>query len=157
MSKTKTRGVYLQSDARWSKAYMVLTRTSRDLLRLFMELRKMPKGKCVNNGKIKLTRKTAMKKLGKSKGAIEDSFAQVIEVGFIKINIEGEGTEGHRYTILIGSKGEDDSKARWRNYPEKNYRPKKVKTEIGKETRWKKGEKVNNHPTKVYHGGDFAV
>ena len=157
MSKTKTRGVYLQSDARWSKAYMVLTRTSRDLLRLYMEKRVFKKGKCINNGDIILTHNYAYKKLKRSKKAVDDAFKQLREVGFIKINIKGEGRDGHKYRILIGSKGEDDSKARWRNYPEKNYRPKKKKTEIGKETRWKKGEKVNNHPTKVYHGGDFAV
>jgi len=142
MNPTKTKGVYLQSDVRWSKAYKVLTRTSRDLFTLFLELRVMPKGKFVNNGRIKLTRKTAIKKLGKSKGMIERGFKQLIEVGFIEVAIENEGTEGHRYKILIGSKGEDDSKAKWRYYPEKNYRRKKVKTEIGKETRWKKGEKV---------------
>ena len=156
MNPTKTKGVYLHSDARWSKAYKVLTPTSRDLLRLYMEKRVFNKGKCINNGDIILTHNDAYKKLKRSKRPVDDAFKQLQEVGFIKINIKGEGRDGHKYRILIGSKGEDDSKAKWRNYPEKNYRPKKVKTEVGKETRWKKGEKVNNHPTKVYHGGDFV-
>ena len=38
----------------------------------------------------------------------------------------------------------------------KRGRPKKVETDIGKETRWKKGEKVKRHPTKVYHNGSLA-
>ena len=156
MNPTKTKGVYLQSDVRWSKAYKVLTRTSRDLFRLFLELRVMPNGKFVNNGKIKLTHKTAIKKLGKSKGMIVSAFKQLIEVGFIEVAIENEGTEGHRYKILIGSKGENDSKAKWRYYPEKNYRRKKVKTEIGKETRWKKGQKVKKHPIKVDDNGNLV-
>ena len=154
--KQKTKGVYLQSDARWSKAYMVLTRISRDLLRLFMEKRQFHKGKCLNNGQIILTHNWAYKTLQRSKKAIDDAFLQLIEVGFIKVNIKGEGRDGHRYRVLIGSKGEDDSKARWRFYPEKNYLPKKVETDIGKKTRWKKGEKVKKHPIKVYNGGDFA-
>ena len=135
---------------------MVLTNIERDLLRLFMEKRVMPKGKCINNGQIILTHGWAIKKLKRSRTAINDAFLKLIEVGFIKVNIKGEGRDGHRYTILIGSKGEDDSKARWRFYPDKNYRPKKVETDIGKEARWKKGEKVKRHPTKVYNGGDFA-
>ena len=117
----------------------------------------MPNGKTVNNGQIILTHNWAMKKLKCSKTAINNSFLKLIEVGFIKVNIKGEGREGHRYRILIGSKNENDEKARWRFYPEKNYRPNKAKQEIGKETRWKKGKKVKNHPTKVYHNGSLAV
>ena len=118
--------------------------------------RKFHKGKCVNNGQIKLTHNWAYKTLKRSKKAVDDAFKQIIEVGFIKVNIKGEGTEGHRYRVLIGSKGEDDSNARWRFYPEKNYRPKKVKTDIGKESRWKKGEQVKKHPIKVDDNGNLV-
>ena len=135
---------------------MALTNLDRDLLRLFLERRSMPNGKTVNNGQIILTHNWAMKKLKCSKTAINNSFLKLIEVGFIKVNIKGEGREGHRYRILIGSKNENDKKALWRYYPKKNYRPKKVKTDIGKATRWKKGEKVKKHPIKVDNDGNLV-
>ena len=85
MSKIqKTRGVFLHSEARWSKAYLVLTRTARDLLRLFMEKRQVVGGKIINNGHIEMRHDWVVEKLGKSKKAVGDAFKQVIGVGFIK-------------------------------------------------------------------------
>ena len=49
---TKTKGVYLHSEARWSLAYRKLTKVARDLLRLFMEKRQVYNGKIINNGRI---------------------------------------------------------------------------------------------------------
>ena len=161
MSKIqKTRGVFLHSEARWSKAYLVLTRTARDLLRLFLEKRQIVGGKVINNGHIEMRHDWVVEKLGKSKKAVGDAFKQVIGVGFIKIRKKGEGREPHKYTILISNNPNEDEEARWRNYPDKTYFPPKSKTEVGKETRFKKGERANDtlqkYTTNVENGG-FVV
>lgn len=141
---TKTKGVYLHSEARWSLAYRKLTKVARDLLRLFMEKRQVYNGKIINNGHIEMTHDWAGKKLGYSKGAIIGGFKLLKGVGFIKINKKGEGREPHRYTILISNNPKDDEDARWRYYPEKTYFPPKTIMEVGVETRFKKGEKVKD-------------
>ena len=137
---TKTKGVYLHSEARWSKAYMKLTRTSRDILRLVMEKRQIYEGEVANNGHIEITYGWAMKKLEKSKKCVSDAFRQLIGVGFLKIRKRGEGRHPHKYTILITNKPKDDKDARWRLYPNKSWYPPKSRTTIGRETRIKKGE-----------------
>ena len=145
MSKIqKTKGVYLHSEARWSKAYLVLTRTARDLLRLYLEKRQVVGGKVVNNGHIEMRHDWVVEKLGKSKRAVEEAFKWVIGVGFIKIKTRGEGREPHRYSILISNNPHEDKEARWRYYPDKTYFPPKSKTEVGKETRFKKGERAKD-------------
>ena len=83
---TKTKGVYLHSEARWSKAYMKLTRTARDILRLVMEKRQIFEGEVANNGHIEITFDWAMKKLEKSKKCVSDAFRQLIGVGFFVNN-----------------------------------------------------------------------
>ena len=155
MKKTKVKGVYLQLDVRWSKAYMVLTNVQRDLLWLFLQRRDIRGGKTVNNGAIIMTHDWVYKRLKRSKKAVDDAFYKLIEVGFIKVEKKGEGRDGHLYRILIASQGEDDSEARWRKYPNQNWKRKKKKQIVGKETRWKKGEVVKRHPTKVYNNGSL--
>ena len=63
---TKTKGVYMPSDARWSKAYKKLTPTARDILRLAMEKRTFKGKKCTNNGGIIITHAWVQKKLESS-------------------------------------------------------------------------------------------
>ena len=148
MKLQSVKGVFLHTEARWSKAYLRLTKTARDLLRLFMEKRVFPKksgGHCVNNGKIILTHSWARKQLGMSKKAITDAFRLLIGVGFIEIEKVGEGRDGHQYRILIANNKEHDRDAKWKYYPDKSYFPNTVETEIGKDTRWKKGKKVKKN------------
>lgn len=137
---TKTKGVYLHSEARWSHAYKKLTKTARDILRLVMEKRQIYNGQVINNGHIEITHGWVIKKLGKSKKCVSDGFRQLIGVGFLKIRLKSEGRQPHKYTVLITNQSKDDKSARWRKYPEKNWYPPKSRTTIGKETRMKKGE-----------------
>ena len=147
---TKTKGVYLHSEARWSKAYRDLTNTARDILRLAMEKRQIFEGQVINNGHIEITHGWVMKELGKSKQCVSNGFRQLIGHGLLKIRIRGEGRQPHKYYVLITNQPKDDKDARWRYYPEKNWFPPKSRTTIGKETRWKEGESGRKNTLQKY-------
>ena len=132
---TKTKGVYMPSDARWSKAYKKLTPAARDILRLAMEKRTFKGKKCTNNGEIIITHTWVQKKLESSKKTVSDGFRLLIGVGFLEVTKKAEGKEGNRYRVCIS-----DGYERWREYPERNWFPEKSKTDIGIDSRWKKGE-----------------
>ena len=77
MNPTKTKGVYMPSDARWSKAYKKLTPTARDILRLAMEKRTFKGKKCTNNGEIIITHAWVQKKLESSKKTVSDTVTSI--------------------------------------------------------------------------------
>ena len=75
---------------------MVLTRISRDLLRLFMEKRQFHKGKCLNNGQNILTHNWAYKTLKRSKNVCLRKIRDGAPVNRGKAirNSESEGVDG---------------------------------------------------------------
>ena len=141
-------GFYYSNDLWFSKAYQILTKSSRDLLHCFIiERRWSGKGKkrmITNNGSISFTEVQFREVFGYSKATYLKARNQLIECGFIKQTERGGTGRGDmaKYKILCL----DDisfGEQRWREYPDKNWIneiPKPKKQLIGVKTQWKKGK-----------------
>ena len=141
----KTKGyVHISNELYYSDAYQELHLSSRNLLHMLLNERRW-KGKgrkreCINNGQIKINQKQFMEIHGYTDETIRRARNQLIEVGLIFITYKGGRCRGdcNEYKILY-----EAFPARWRTYPEDNWKneiPKEPNNLVGIKTRWKKGE-----------------
>ena len=142
----KTKGyVHISNELYYSDAYQKLNLSSRNLFHMLLNERRW-KGKgrkreCINNGQIKINQKQFMEIHGyKSNETVRRARNQLIEVGLIMITYRGGRCRGdcNEYKILY-----EAFPARWRTYPEDNWKneiPKEPNNLVGIKTRWKKGE-----------------
>ena len=144
------KGWFYRNDVWFSKAYLSMPISARDLLQcLATEINKVQnkrtkKWEETRNGELSFTEAQYIKITGRCKGTYYNSIKELIRRGFIKINHRGGGGSGDRSTFnMLISQEMAKKEQRWRRYPAENWEheiPKAKDNLVGKKTQWKKGQ-----------------
>jgi DNA-binding PadR family transcriptional regulator len=144
------KGWFYRNDVWFSKAYLSLPISARDLLQcLVTEINKVQnkrtkKWEETRNGELSFTEVQYIQITGRSKGTYYNAIKELIGRGFIKITHRGGGGSGDRSTFeVLISEEFTKEKQRWRRYPTENWEkdiPKAKDNLVGKKTQWKKGQ-----------------
>ena len=144
------KGWFYRNDVWFSKAYLSLPISARDLLQcLVTEINKVQdkrtkKWKETRNGELSFTETQYIEITGRCKGTYYNAITELIRRGFIKITHRGGGGRGDSSTFeVLISEELIKEKQRWRRYPTENWEneiPKAKDNMVGKKTQWKKGQ-----------------
>ena len=151
-----TKGFFFKREVLFSKAYLDLSPSARDLLHcLVFELRFQKKGKkiiYINNGKVSFTENQFKREFLRSSNTYITARNRLIKNGLIKQTYRGGMARGDcaTYEILIAQDLPRHT-MRWLRYPKENWEkeiPKAKQNMVGTETRFKSKNTLKKRPIK---------